>query len=330
MIKWGILSTAKIARNAFVPAIKEAKNAELYAVASESGKAEAAAKEWGAEKHYDSYRALLEDPQVDAVYIPLPNSLHVTWAKEAARYGKHVLVEKPAALNSQEAQEMVAECNKHEVKFMEAFMYQYHPQHARVKEIIDSGEIGDVKLIRSSFTFPLPTGQKSIKLESELGGGSLYDVGCYCVHSSSLLLGEQPKEVYLTGLIDPEFNVDMTACGILQFENARAVFDSSFEQPNTNRYEVVGTKGTIKVPHAFRPDRNPDGGKGIVIVEKVDGELREEFFVASQYTMQLEHFSEAILENKEPMYTGEKTIQNMKVIEGLYESLRSQKVVTIS
>ncbi|MCS0542599.1 Gfo/Idh/MocA family oxidoreductase, partial [Aeromonas veronii] len=185
-VRFGVLSTAKIARNTLIPAMERAHYAEVVAVASESGKAKDFAAELGIPKHYESYTDLLNDPEIDAVYIPLPNQLHKQWAIEAAKHGKHVLCEKPAALTSQDVEEMAAAFKENNVIFMEAFMYQFHPQHNRVKEIIAAGEIGDVKLIRSTFSFLHDLNSGSIKMQKDLGGGVLYDVGCYCIHASRL------------------------------------------------------------------------------------------------------------------------------------------------
>src|SRR5690606_22236681 len=264
-VRFGVLSTAKIARNTLIPAMERAHNAQVVAVASESGKAKEFAQELGIPKHYESYIDLLNDPEIDAVYIPLPNHLHKKWAIEAAKHGKHVLCEKPAALTAEDVEEIAAVFNEQNVIFMEAFMYQFHPQHQRVKEIIADGEIGDVKLIRSTFSFSLDLQSDNIRLKKEIGGGVLYDVGCYCIHASRLITGEEPVEVKATASIHPTHDVDITAAGTLKFASGViANFDCSFEQPFKEHYEVVGTKGSIFVKHAFRPDNQ--GGNGMVIV----------------------------------------------------------------
>ncbi|SDZ11502.1 Predicted dehydrogenase [Evansella caseinilytica] len=329
-VRWGILSSAGIAAKAIVPAIKESRNAELTAVASESGKAKRTAEEWGAPKYYDSYRALLSDEAIDAVYIPLPNSLHKKWVIEAANSKKHVLVEKPAGVTAQEVKEMMAACEANKVIFMEAFMYQFHPQHARVKEIIGSGEIGDIRLIRSSFSFPLDLSGNNIRLNSDLGGGSLFDVGCYCVHASRFLLAREPEEVYLNGVVHPVFQIDITAAGVMKFGEVTALIDSSFDQPTVDRYEVTGTKGSIEVPYAFRPDKNPDNGDGVICIKDEGNQIvREERFHHNQYTIQMEHFSECVLTGETPSYTGELAYQNLRAIEALYTSLREKRPVTL-
>ncbi|WP_416149832.1 Gfo/Idh/MocA family protein [Salipaludibacillus sp. HK11] len=322
-IRWGVLSSAKIAKTAIVPAIHEAESAELVAVASESGKAEATAAEWGAKSHYDSYEALLQDPEVDAVYIPLPNALHKKWVIEAAKYKKHVLVEKPAGVTSDEVLEMGGAAKQNSVIWMEAFMYQFHPQHQYVKKLMQDGSIGDVKRIRAHFSYPMDLSSDNIRLKGDLGGGSLYDVGCYCVHASRFLLEEEPLKVFSTARKLDETNVDLSTSGILTFANADAVFDCSFQESGTNRYEVIGTKGRIEVPYAFRPDSNPNGGKGEVILKNAGGEaLDHQSFEANQFTVQVQHFSQCVINNVDPMYSADSTYNNMKVIEALYQSQR--------
>ncbi|WP_010677109.1 Gfo/Idh/MocA family protein [Bacillus timonensis] len=312
-VRFGVLSTAKIAKNALIPAIERAHNAEVVAVASESGKAKEFAAELGIPKHYESYIDLLNDPEIDAVYIPLPNQLHKQWAIEAAKHGKHVLCEKPAALTSQDVEEMVAVFKENNVIFMEAFMYQFHPQHNRVKEMITAGEIGDVKLIRLTFSFFLDLQSDNIRLNKDLGGGVLYDVGCYCIHASRLITGEEPVEVKATANIHQTHGVDLTVAGTLKFESGViANFDCSFEQPFKESYEVVGTKGSIIAKHAFRPDNQ--AGNAVLVVNTEAGQ-REETVQGDQYKLQVEHFAESVLSNKLPMYSAEETIKNMRVIE---------------
>ncbi|PRO65460.1 Gfo/Idh/MocA family protein [Alkalicoccus urumqiensis] len=318
-IKWGILSSAKIAENSMVPAIHSASNSELHAVASASGKAAETAASWKAETSYDSYEALLQDETIDAVYIPLPNALHKEWAIKAMHHGKHVLLEKPAAVTSEDIQEIREAGKETGMTWMEAFMYQFHPQHAFVKEQISQNVIGDVRRIRASFSFNLDLDSSNIRLDPELGGGSLYDVGCYCVHVSRFLLDAEPTHVFSDGRYKD--GVDISSTALLTFDEADAVLDCSFQESPLNRYEVVGTKGRIEVPFAFRPDQNPNDGLGEVFVKGEDGAVtKHETFAADQFTLQIEHFSQCLLDGTAPSYTPESTHNNMKVIEALYTS----------
>ncbi|HET7578079.1 MAG TPA: Gfo/Idh/MocA family oxidoreductase [Bacillales bacterium] len=327
-VRWGILGNANIARKALVPAIKDAKNAELTGIASRSGRAKEAKEELGFRKSYDSYEALLSDPEIDAVYIPVPNALHAEWTAKAAEAGKHVLCEKPAALTAEEAQQMIEACRKADVLFMEAFMYQFHPQHEKVKSIIASGEIGQVKLMRSRFAFKLAD-LENVRFDRQLGGGSLYDVGCYCIHSSRYILGAEPIKAYARAHIDPKFEVDLTATGVLTFENGiQALFDCSFETVPGEHYEVIGDKGSIRVQGPYRPDKNEDG-KGRIIILDANGETREERVSGDSYTLQVEHFSQCVLDGSEPAYSGEQTLQNMKVIDACYQSIHTGEAVVL-
>jgi xylose dehydrogenase (NAD/NADP) len=323
IINWGILSTANIAKKAVIPALQKVENAKVYAIASSNERVSELAEAFEIPHVYSSYDELLENPFVQAVYIPLPNTLHKEWVIKAAKKGKHVLCEKPAALTSEDVQEMVEACEQQNVLFMEAFMYQFQPQHTRVKEVIASGEIGEVRHIRSTFTFKLDfeKNQHNIRLNPELGGGSMWDVGSYCIHAARFLLGQEPTEVFVTGNIHPTFKVDTKVTGILSFPKGVTVsFDCSFEQPMTDQYVVEGTKGTITVPYAFRSDRRHES-IGEIIIKNENGEHRTEAFSGNQYELQVEHFSSCIIENQKPMYTGQQTINNIKVIEACYQSL---------
>ncbi|WP_078544948.1 Gfo/Idh/MocA family protein [Litchfieldia alkalitelluris] len=327
-IKWGVLSTAHIGQTQLIPAIKTAKNAEVVAIASRGEKAIEVAENLKIPKSYTSYEELLDDPEIDAVYIPLPNHLHKEWVIKAAEKGKHVLCEKPASLTSTETKEMVDACEKYGVRFMEAFMYQFHPQHERVKEILQSGEIGEIKLMKSNFSFFLEDRTGNIRMDPTMGGGSIFDVGCYCIHSTRNILGSEPISVEVKAKIDSDYQVETTSFVTMKMENGvDAIFDSSFDMAFRQTYEVIGTKGTITVPAAYRPDVN--GNIGVVIVDK-GSVRREEKIYGEQYVLQVEHFSEAILNpSLELKYSGEKAVKNMKVIEACYESIKSEAIVNL-
>lgn len=320
-IRWGVLSTANIGRTQVIPAIFRAENAEMSAISSRGDRVYAAARELGIPKAYESYEALLDDPEIDAVYIPLPNNLHKEWVIKAAEKGKHVLCEKPAALSAQEAKEMIEACEANGVKFMEAFMYQLHPQHARVKEIIASGEIGEVKLIKSSHSFYLNNRERDIRMDKTMGGGSIYDVGSYCVQVIRHLTDSEPVKVQAIAELDEATGIDLTSTVYMKMDNGiKAMFDCSFDMINRNEYEVIGTEGKIKVPFAFRPDVN--GGIGKVIIQN-NGMIREEKIYGDIYRMEIEQFSRAILDGGEPVITTESTLKNMAVLDKCYESIQN-------
>lgn len=327
-IRWGVLSTANIARTEVIPAIRLAENAEMTAIASRGNKVHEVAGELSIPKAYESYDALLDDPEIDAVYIPLPNGLHKEWVEKAAKKGKHVLCEKPVSLTADEAVEMVRVCREQGVKFMEAFMYQFHPQHDRVREIIASGEIGEVRLFKSSHSFYLENRDGDIRMDKELGGGALYDLGCYSIHALRTILHTEPLEVQAVAELDPKSGVDLSTYVHFILENGvKAIIDCSFDMTHRNEYEVVGTKGSIKVPYAFRPDVN--GGMGSVIVRSGDV-TREEKIRGDIYRLEVEHFSQAILNERELSYSGVSTVENMKVIDACYESIRAGEVVRVT
>ncbi|MFD1030118.1 Gfo/Idh/MocA family protein [Metaplanococcus flavidus] len=326
-VRWGVLSTAKIGLTQVIPAILRADNAELLAIGSRGDKARAIAGEMGIPKAYESYRELLADPDIDAVYIPLPNHLHKEWTLKAAAAGKHVLCEKPAALTAGEAEEMVQFCRSRNVKFAEAFMYQLHPQHQRVKESMSSGEIGDIRLIKSSHSFYLADRDHNIRMQKNMGGGSLYDLGCYSIQVIRHLTGSEPLAVQAFAEVDEAGGVDMTAYGWMKLDNGvRALFDCSFDMVPRNEYEVIGTKGTIRVPYAFRPDLV--GNVGTVIVQAA-GEIRKEELAGDIYRLEVENFSQAVLDDREPWISGESTIRNMQVLEACYRSIAEGKAVQL-
>jgi D-xylose 1-dehydrogenase (NADP+, D-xylono-1,5-lactone-forming) len=323
-VRWGVISTADIAQTQVIPAILRSENAELVGIASRDSKAKDVAEKFLIPNYYQSYEELLRDQEIEAVYIPLPNHLHSEWVKKAANYGKHVLVEKPAALSTKETQEMVEFCHRNNVKFMEAFMYQFHPQHKRVKEIIKSGEIGEIKFMRASFSFFLENRKNNIRMNKEMGGGSIYDVGCYGIHAVRHLLGTEPVKVEAFAEIDPRTGTELSAIIHMKMENGvNCVIDSSFDMSFRQEYEIVGTKSRIFVPHAYRPD--VVSHDAVVYVGD-----RSESIAGDQYKTQIEHFSNAIINNSEPSYSAENTLINMRVIEACYQSIEEGRAITLN
>lgn len=333
-VQWGILSTAGIAQKELIPAFQRATNADVAAIAtgSDLDKATSVAEAFDIEKVYGSYEALLADTEIDAVYIPLPNHLHKQWVIEAARKGKHILCEKPAALNAEETLEMKQVCEEAGVLFMEGFMYHFHPQHQRVKEMIESGEIGDVKYMQAGFSFYLDDERRknSIKMTRETGGGSIYDVGCYAIHAIRNILGSEPDSVHAHAFNEPNMEVETDVVTYMTFPNAvRASFDVSFNYARRAEYIVYGTKGRIIVPRAFRPDWF--GGDGQVIVEN-ENKNRTETMYGDQYKNEVEHISEAILNGKslkELDHDFENTVNNMRVIDACLKSIEIDGTVEV-
>lgn len=328
-VNWGILSTAEIARVLTIPAMLRAKNAHVEAIASHSAKGSAGveAEKFNIPKAYYSFEELLNDPVIDAVYIPLPNHLHAEWVKKAAEAGKHVLCEKPAALTVEDTKEMIEVCEKNGVLFMETFMYQYHPQNKRVRDIIATGEIGDVKLVRTHCSFFLENKEGNFRLSTETGGGSLYDVGVYCIHTTRTVLGQEPVRVYAKATND-HFPVDLSVTGIMEFENGvKGVFDCSMDMAQHMSYEVVGTKGIIQVPRSYRPDLYD--GEGIVQVISNEGNVRKEIIHGDEYKLAIEHISDCVLGKAVPQYDRNGTISNMNVVEACFRSIKTGKEVNV-
>lgn len=320
-VRWGILSTANIARTEVIPAIKRADNAELVGIASRDEKVYRIAKEFDIPKAFVSYEELLKDDDIDAVYIPLPNHLHKEWVEKAAHYGKHVLCEKPVALTVAETIDMINTCAKSNVKFMEAFMYQFHPQHERVRELISEGAIGEVKLFKSSHSFYLVNRVGDIRMDVEMGGGSIYDIGCYSIHAARSILKAEPESIHGIAKKDSSKNVDTSAYIHMVMDNKVPVLiDCSFDMLDRNEYEVIGTKGKISVPFAFRPDRNGGVGEIILnsenktIIEKIPGDI---------YKLEIEHFTQCILQDTEPLNSSTDSINNMKAIQACYKSINN-------
>jgi predicted dehydrogenase len=251
-LRWGLLSTARINR-ALIPPIKDSPRHALRAVASrDPARARAYAREWDIPVVHDGYAALLADPEIDVVYNPLPNSLHAEWTIRAAAAGKHVLCEKPLALSVDEVDAIADAASRAGVIVTEAFMYRHHPQTLRLKALVDSGDIGALRLIRGAFSFTLARPADDPRRIPELGGGSLWDVGCYPVSMARYLVGREPVAVVgwqQTGTS----GIDELFAGMLDFGDVFAQFDSGFAVPFRTHLEVVGTEGTITVPVPFKP-----------------------------------------------------------------------------
>lgn len=326
-VNWGILSTAAIAQEQTIPAILQAKNANALAIASQNGKEGTVAEKYNIPRAYSTYEQLLEDPDIDLVYVPLPNNLHSKWVKEAAKAGKHVLCEKPAALTEKETIEMIEVCEENNVTFMEAFMYQFHPQHKRVRDIVATGEIGEIKLIHSSFSFLLSKIDGNFRMDRKRGGGSIYDIGCYSIHAIRKITGSEPKFIKAISKNLEDYDVDISAVVMMEVENGvQAYFDCAMDMPPRHMYEVVGTEGTITVSKAFITQED---GEGIITVTNKNGIKRQEIISGHSYTLGVEHLSDCILSKTTPIYTKESTIKNMRAIEACIKSIESGKTIKI-
>ena len=318
-LRWGVISTANIGRAAVNPAIQASGNGELVAVASRD---EQTAREFadrqGIPEHYGSYEALLHDERIDAVYNPLRNSLHREWTIRAAEKGKHILCEKPLALSAAECREMERAAAANGVKLMEAFMYRFHPRTERVVEMVRTGVVGELRMIRSTFTFLLSR-PDNIRWMPEFGGGALMDVGCYCVNISRTIAASEPVAVRATANWGST-GVDEQLVGTLRFASGvLAQFDCALTMERCEAYEVAGTEGHLRVPAAFLPGTSnavveEHRGRGEVVEHTIEG--------ADEYRLMVEHFADCVLNDLPVRYTAAEAARNMRVIEALYESAR--------
>ncbi len=328
-LRWGVISTARIGASAVIPAIHESNNGEVAAVASrdlEKGKQFAA--ENGIPQTFGSYDEMLADPNIDAIYNPLPNSMHGEWSMRAAEAGKHVLCEKPLANNADEAQQMADLFAAKDLLLAEAFMYRFHPQTEKVKEMVDAGAVGKVHAMQSTFNFSIGS-EDDVRLSKELEGGALMDVGCYCLNIIRYLIGEEPSEVRAFADFGERSGVDERLTGILSFPSgAFAHFDCSIRTHFTQTYDIRGTSGRIHVERAFVPFR-PDPDAPIIIrywssVPGIEKHQYEEIEIprVNQYTLMVEDFADAVLNNRPPRFPIEDSINNMRAIERLLEAAR--------
>jgi D-xylose 1-dehydrogenase (NADP+, D-xylono-1,5-lactone-forming) len=280
--------------------------------------AAAFAKAHGIPRWHGSYQALLDDPELDALYIPLPNSLHREWTIRAVEKKKHVLCEKPLAATAAECREMHAAAESNGVKLMEAFMYRFHPRTVRLLELAKSGTIGELRAIRSVFTFRL-TKPENIRLNAALAGGSLMDVGCYCVNISRTVAGE-PVEAQAFATFGPS-GVDVQLAGSLRFENGVvAQVESALTIERRQSYEIAGSEATLVAENAFVPGTDPSA-----ILERhgKEPEVRHDFPGADQYRVMVEHFADCALHDRPLRYTALEAAGNMAAIEALYASARA-------
>ncbi len=320
-IRWGILSTANIARKRVVPAIQAAHNSEVVAVASRhADRAQAFATELNIPRAYGSYEALLGDPDIDAIYIGLPNNLHAEWAIHCATAGKPTLCEKPLALDAAQAQQMVTAFAARNVPFAEAFMYRFHPQTERVRALLAEGVIGELHAIDAVFTFRLPPeASENIRLQPDLGGGSLMDVGCYCVNLMRLMTDAEPEAVTALARMGAQSGVDEAFAGVLRFPGGvLGHFDSGLRSIRTHRYELRGATGRIVVPQGFVMEAHEQ-----TTIEVVRGEAVERVVIpaANHYQRMAEDFAHALLDDRPPRFAPEDAVANMRVLDQLRAAL---------
>lgn len=321
-VRWGVLGVAGIAVKKVIPAMRQCRHSVVTAIASRDlAKAESAASRLGIAKAYGSYEALLADPEVDAMYNPLPNHLHVPWSIRAAEAGKHVLCEKPIALSAAEARQLIAARDRAGVKIGEAFMIVTHPQWQRVLELVRGGTIGDLRAVHTVFSYT-NVDPGNVRNQAAIGGGGLMDIGCYGIKASRLLFGSEPLRV--AGLIDrdPSFGTDRLTSAMLDFGSGQAVFTCSTQLVPFQIVQVFGTKGRIQMDIPF--NAVPEEGMRIRIDDGsqfAGGAARtEQVAPCDQYALQADAFSLAIRGEGEVPVTLEDAERNMAVIDAIVRS----------
>jgi predicted dehydrogenase len=324
-VRWGVLGASNFALEVSLPGMKRGPLTQLAALASRDlGKSQAAAQSLGIPKAYGSYEELLADPDIEAVYNPLPNHLHVEWTARAARAGKHVLCEKPMALDAAQAETLIAVQRETGKRIAEAFMVRHHPQWQQVKAWIDAGRIGDLCSVQTAFSY-FNRDAGNIRNNKDVGGGALYDIGCYAVNTARYLFGREPARVAAAIARDAEFGTDKLTSGVVDFGGAHLTFTCSTQAVPYQRVNAFGTKGRIEIEIPFNAP--PDRPCRILIDDGASlwGEtIRvEELPTVDQYTVQGDLFAEAILTGGEAPTPLEDAVRNMAVIDAVFRSAAS-------
>jgi predicted dehydrogenase len=331
-VRWGILGAANIAVKKVAPAMQRGTRCHIVAIASrELGKAQRAARELGVERAYGSYEELLADPDIEAIYNPLPNHLHVPWTIRAAEAGKHVLCEKPIALSADEARQLLEVRERTGVLIGEAFMVRNHPQWLAVRDLVQRGSIGDLRVVAGHFSY-FKRDPNDVRSVLEWGGGGLMDVGCYPITMARWLFGEEPEAAI--GIVDrdPELRVDRIVSGLLRFPSGgQATFTSAMQLVHYQRMQLHGTSGRIEVQIPF----NAPNDRACRIFVDNGRELGDrsadaiDFPIVDQYTLQGDNFSAAVRGEGEVPVSIEDAIGNMAVIDALFRSETSGKWETV-
>jgi predicted dehydrogenase len=323
-LRWGILGVAKI-NDRILPSFPRAATAELRAIASRSAdRANAAAAAAGIPVAHGSYDALLDDPTIDAVYIPLPNTLHAEWTRKAAGRGKHVLCEKPLAPTAAEAAELVTFCRAQGVRMMDGFMWPHHPRTARLRALFTPEEVGEVVHVAGAFTFALDPDPANIRLRPETAGGSLLDVGCYPVYGIRWAFGAEPVRAFATATY--RNGVDVAMAGVLTLADGRTgVFDCGFTAPLRQWLEVTGTRGVVRVPEMWVPGHRAtyevQRGDGPPEAMAVEGE--------DQIAHMLDDFGRAVLAGRDPEPPADEAVKTLRVLDALARSAREGRPVDV-
>jgi D-xylose 1-dehydrogenase (NADP+, D-xylono-1,5-lactone-forming) len=311
---WGVLGSGFIATQAAIPAMQQVPRAHLLAIASsDEQRAQTASHRFGIERAYRGYQALLDDPDINAVYIALPNHLHQEWTIRAAQAGKHVLCEKPLAMSAAECEGMLAACRQANVLLMEAVMYRFHPRMLYLKQVLTAGELGDIRFLHAAFSFPFDA-PGNYRAYPQFGGGALLDIGSYCVNAARWLIGSEPYAVQSIISYSQEV-IDLSTSAILRFgEGKSAHIQCSFAAAEHQVIEVVGTRCAITVPFAFTAWRDD---MTILLIQRGSAFEQKEFAPADPYQLMVAHFTECVLERKPLLYPPEDGQATLRVLDML-------------
>lgn len=327
-LRWGVLSTANIAQTKVMPAIQHSAHNELVAISSRTpAAADNCAGAFGLTQIHHSYEALLDDPNVDAIYNPLPNHLHVDWSIKALEAGKHVLCEKPLGLNTADAQRLVDAANNYpHLKVMEAFMYRFHPQWQALKQLVDAGELGKIRTIHSHFSYNNRS-LTNIRNIKEMGGGALLDIGCYCVSLSRWLFNEEPLKVIGAVSDFPDQEVDCLTSGILSFSDGTATFTCATKVQPKQYIEIYGEEGSASIEIPFNP---PADQPARLFITQGEKKRTIEFTPIDQYGLMVDAFALSVLNNTPVSTPLSDAINNMRVIDAIFTSVERSSWVKIT
>lgn len=326
-VRWGVLSTAKIGTEQVIPAMQKGQYSTISAISSRSlAKAQAEAQRLGIPKAYGSYEELLADPDIDAIYNPLPNHLHVSWSIKALEADKHVLCEKPIALSAAEAQQLVDAAKAYpDLKVMEAFMYRFHPQWQKARQLVIDGQIGELRAIQTSFSY-YNDDPNDIRNMADIGGGGLMDIGCYPISLSRFIFEAEPLQVVGTIERDPNFGTDRLASAMMEFERGKSSFICATQLSPHQEVLIQGTEGWVKIEIPF----NPPIDRPCRIWHKRGDSVQEIMLeICSHYTIQGDLFSQAVLQNTAVPTPIEDALANMRVIDAIFHSAENGSWVMI-
>lgn len=323
-LNWGVLGTALIAKAHVIPALLDAERCNLLAIGSRSlASAEDTAEEFGVPRAYGSYDDLLADPDIDCVYIPLPNHLHAEWIMNAADAGKHILCEKPLTLTAAEADSVAAHCADRGVLVMEAFMYRFHPAWVETKRLLAANTIGTVTDVDIWFSFR-STRPTDYRHDAASGGGALYDVGCYAIDVSRMLLGDEPERVFGTARIDPVSGVDLTFSAVLDYGNSIASFTCSMEQEPLHRVVIHGTDGWLSIADPFNCPPHHETlitiGTGGDHHPHASAVRSTKVPAANQYGLQATALADAVIAGGLSPGPASESVANMRILERLFDA----------